>query len=725
MIFIKIIKVCYFVIFISFDILKRLYIILLKCKLRLMKYFRRFIVISVLLSLFFGNSDVFAKNKSRKIFYQIERDKDRTNYFLSKEDESIYETIKKHIKNERWFDAYKLEKRISNEGFRNAINTVISLNKFKSMSNMAPSEVIGLIEFNTENYFLSEFELFNNKIEIYYLRNIVKYENVKDYFKKFTTKNIDVIIKLLNDKIDNLKNSKKDGAKINNDVHDIIVKVWLENDFNQNEQMAFLKAFGDRMVDGDIIKKAENYVYNRKIGMLENIIPMIYSRNHRIMFENILEMEKKPKIISHLIKITPKELRNNDSFLFAQARYHRKMGNDDEVLNILFNIKNYQNTELYWWNYKHIYVRELVKQKKYRKAYNLANSYNGYKNVDYTDAEWLAGWISLRYLNDYNTAYKHFENIHKIVSYPISVARSAYWLGRTAVKLNKEKEAVHWYDLSSKYSTTFYGQLSHYAKYSILTKNGEEYKDFELPDIPNITQNDMDNINKNGTVKLALLYYNYDGKREEANIIFKELINKLLKNKGEIAEVIEIVGLLDDERILIPLSKLASYRQVFFIDNLFPILRMVRKNDKNIALIHSIIKQESGFIIQAESSVGAIGFMQIMPATAKSLCNQLHITYNQYKLKHDPQYNIKLGTYYINQLVNQFNGSKILAIASYNAGPKATSRWINDFGDPRDSEDMESVIDWMESITYKETRNYVQRILENLIVYEYRLGLNQ
>ena len=221
------------------------------------------------------------------------------------------------------------------------------------------------------------------------------------------------------------------------------------------------------------------------------------------------------------------------------------------------------------------------------------------------------------------------------------------------------------------------------------------------------------------------MYYNYEGKRTEANEIYKELISKILKNKGEIAEVVEIASLSDDEKLIVPLSKLASYKSVFFVDYLFPILRMVKKTDKNIALIHSIIKQESGFIVHAESSVGAIGFMQIMPATAKSLCKQLKITYNQYKLKHDPQYNIKLGSFYINQLINQFNGSKILAIASYNAGPKATNKWINDFGDPRQSQNMEEVIDWMESITYKETRNYVQRILENLIVYEYRLGINQ
>ena len=196
-----------------------------------------------------------------------------------------------------------------------------------------------------------------------------------------------------------------------------------------------------------------------------------------------------------------------------------------------------------------------------------------------------------------------------------------------------------------------------------------------------------------------------------------------MNKDGEIAELIEVVQTLNNDRLLVALSKLASYKSVFFIDNLFPILRMVKKNDPNIALIHAIIKQESGFIVQAESVVGAVGFMQIMPATAQVLCKQMKITYNKYKLQHDPQYNITLGSFYINQLIKQFNGSKILAIASYNAGPNATNRWIKEFWDPRDSTSMENVIDWMECITYKETRNYVQRILENLVVYEYKLGI--
>lgn len=657
------------------------------------------------------------------MFYQTETNKDKINYVLSKNDEKTYNDIKKKIKDEKWFDAYKLEKKIENEGFGKAINIIISLNKFKKMKDMNLTEVVGLIDFNMEYYFLSDFDSFNKIIENYYINNVVKYENVSNYFNKFNSKNINVIIKLLQDEvaIAEKSNNKNNNSKVSNKIKN----TWTNTNFNKEEQDLFLKTFSNFINDTDIIEKADFFVYNRKIGMLQNIIPLIKNKSYKTMFENILEIEKKPKVISHLIKLTPKDLRKHDSFLFAQVRYYRKVNKDNEIIDILFDIKNSKKYESEWWLYKHMYIRELVKQEKYKKAYELASSYNGLRNNDYIDAQWLAGWISLRFLEEYDRAYKHFHNIYSIVSYPTTVSKATYWLARTTQKMGKEKDTLYWYNISSKYTTTFYGQLSHYAKYSILTKNGEEYKDFELPQQPEIKQENIDNIDKNGIVKLALLYHNYEGKRSEANDIFKELVSKLLKNKQDIAELIDVVSLLDNESILVPLSKIASYKSVFFIDNLFPILRMVKKTDENIALIHSIIRQESGFIVHAESSVGATGFMQIMPATAKSLCKQLHITYSQYKLKHDPQYNIKLGSFYINQLVRQFNGSKILAIASYNAGPSATRRWINSFGDPRESEDMEKVIDWIESITYKETRNYVQRILENLIVYEYRLGINQ
>ena len=455
--------------------------------------------IFIVITLIITNNNSFATN--RKMFYQIPKEKDATNYKLTREDEKTYEQIKRKIKNNQWFDAYKLEKTIQNEGFRDAINIIISLKKFKTMSTMTQTEIVGLINFNTKYYFLSEFKLFNRKIENHYLLDVVKYEDVKSYFKNFRSDDVNVVIKLLKDKIDIAEKSATKDAIYT--VHQEVKKEWLINNFNKTEQNLFLKTFG-KIIDGsDLIKKAEIFVYERKIGMLENIIPLIPSSKHRVMFENILEIEKRPKIISHLIKLTPRELRENDAFLFSQARYYRKMNKDDEVVDILTKIKNIPEYEPYWWTYKHIYVRELLKEKKYEKAYSLASSYKGPRNNDYVDAQWLAGWISLRFLKEYDKAYKHFHNIYNIVSYPVTVAKTTYWLARTSWEMNDEKNALKWYDISSQYTTTFYGQLSHYAKYNILIRKGEEYKNFSLPEAQKITEEDKQNVDKNEIVKLA------------------------------------------------------------------------------------------------------------------------------------------------------------------------------------------------------------------------------
>jgi soluble lytic murein transglycosylase len=147
-------------------------------------------------------------------------------------------------------------------------------------------------------------------------------------------------------------------------------------------------------------------------------------------------------------------------------------------------------------------------------------------------------------------------------------------------------------------------------------------------------------------------------------------------------------------------------------------------NDEYAPLVHAIIKQESGFAQMAVSRVGALGYMQLMPATAKLVSKEIGIPYNQKKLTRDIRYNIRLGSFYIKKLIDEFEGSEMLAIASYNAGPNATRRWINEFYDPRKEKDQDKIVDWIELITYSETRNYVQRIIENMIVYKYLMSRN-
>jgi soluble lytic murein transglycosylase len=183
----------------------------------------------------------------------------------------------------------------------------------------------------------------------------------------------------------------------------------------------------------------------------------------------------------------------------------------------------------------------------------------------------------------------------------------------------------------------------------------------------------------------------------------------------------KIVNELGDRQLDVKISRTAGKRNVFFIKDKFQIVKEV-PNDEFAPLVHAIVKQESGFAPLAVSQVGALGFMQLMPATAKLVAKDMGLRYDQQKLATNIPYNVKLGTYYIRKLIDRFDGSEMLAIASYNAGPNATQRWINEYYDPRKEKDLDKVVDWIELISYSETRNYVQRIMENLIVYKYLMS---
>jgi len=183
----------------------------------------------------------------------------------------------------------------------------------------------------------------------------------------------------------------------------------------------------------------------------------------------------------------------------------------------------------------------------------------------------------------------------------------------------------------------------------------------------------------------------------------------------------KVINEIGDRQMDVNISRTAAKKNVFFIKDKFQIVQEVA-NDQYAPLVHAIIKQESGFAPTALSKVGAVGFMQLMPGTAKLVSRDLGIDYDRDKLATDIRYNVKLGTSYIKTLIDRFEGSEILAIASYNAGPNSAQRWINEFYDPRKEKDIDRVVDWIELITYSETRNYVQRIMENLIVYKYLMS---
>jgi soluble lytic murein transglycosylase len=283
--------------------------------------------------------------------------------------------------------------------------------------------------------------------------------------------------------------------------------------------------------------------------------------------------------------------------------------------------------------------------------------------------------------------------------------------------MSDEQKAIDWYKIAAKYPTYFYGQLAIH-KHRLLDSVGSA-SDIILPQGPNISGSDIKSISNEISVKIAYILYLMKETGNANKIIEYAIMNSA--SDGQIAVIMNLINEIKDKELDVKISKIAARKNVFFIKDKFQIVKDIG-SDQHSPLVHAIVKQESGFATTALSSAGAIGFMQLMPATAELVCKQLGIKYSKYKLARNDKYNIKIGSYYIKSLINRFEGSEIMAIAGYNAGPHNVDRWVKEFYDPRKTDDLDKVIDWIELITYAETRNYVQRIMENLIVYKYLMS---
>ena len=670
----------------------------------------------------------FNKNidNTRHLYIKVDKSTDRSFYFLDKEDEKLFKKIKQAMDKNDFFTAYALNEEIKTNGFKDAITIYITSKKYLSYARFTKEQLKDIMDFNSEYRFLSVFEQFNNIIESNYLIGVINYDDVKTYFDTFKSKNINVRIKLFQNQLAK-NNAETDIGKKNSEktrIYANINQFWISNSLNQEENDLFYQTFKTIITDSATINKIELKVFN-KVDF-NDYLTYLKSQKYRTMFETIEQLKKNtPKNLKFIHKTVAKELQNNEALLYSKVLFYRKTKENNEIVNVLLKLKESGKYAKYWWNYRNIIARNLIGKKEYKKAYTIITGYAGAKSGEnYLDSEWMAGWIACDFLKDYNLALKHFFNFRSRVFYPQSMTKGDYWIARCYENLGNTSKALQYYNRGSKYPMAFYAQISHYSKYNLLFKDDPdtEYKEMVFPTLPDVSNDDIDKIDNDKIVKLFILYYKYLYEREEATELIKYIINRHLKQKGEITEFVRIVEYLEDEPLIVLSAKQASYKLVFFLDHLFPEMRLVNKKDPSMAIIHSIIKQESGFTLQAISNVGAIGFMQIMPATARALCKQLKITYNEYKLKHDAQYNIKLGKYYIESLIKSYKGSKVLAVAAYNAGPSAVKKWINTYGDLREKNSVAESITWIESIDYKETRNYVQRVLENLLVYEYLLA---
>ena len=495
----------------------------------------------------------------------------------------------------------------------------------------------------------------------------------------------------------------------------LIKEGWITAELSKNEVKFFRKKFKKYLNAEDYIKRADYLAWNSKYWDLKRITPYL-PKDYELLYTARQVLISKGYGVDQAIKNVPEKFKNDAGLNYDRLKWRRKKGRVDSSAEILLKIRNDKNYLVMpekWWKEREIISRALIYKKKYETAYKISSNHGMTEGPDFAAAEWMSGWIALSFLNDPLLAKDHFENFYNNVSYPISTSRGAYWLARSFEKLGDKEQSNKWYQEAAKYLTTYYGQLA----FLKLNPNGK----FEL-------EKDMVVDNKYRLIffnkELVKITYLLDELKKDkyTKFILRHLANDDIKKGSEILAA-ELATDIERYDFAIQVSKIASYQKRFHNKFNYPIISTPKNiNGRKIpesAFILSIIRQESEFDLSANSHAGAKGLMQLMPYTAKLVSKQAKLPYEKSKLTTDPEYNINLGSYYIGGLILQYDGAYPFAVAAYNAGPNRVKYWKKLNKNPQKKQI--NYVDWVELIKFRETRNYVQRVLENYNVYRYIL----
>src|SRR5262249_15815142 len=324
--------------------------------------------------------------------------------------------------------------------------------------------------------------------------------------------------------------------------------------------------------------------------------------------------------------------------------------------------------------------------------------------------QFLLGYIALRYKKQPTLAFEHFSRILTRTSSPFAKARAGYWGGRAAEMQAKFELAVKWYAAGADHMATFYGQLAAHEL-------GHDAPPRPVPEpVPDAAE--LECFNDNEMVRAARVFFAL-GDRDHSKTFLLHLADNantptmfaMLANLAESNERIDLA---------IAVAKRAIEAGTPLMIHGYPVTEIPSGGSAERSLLFAITRQESAFERDAVSPAPARGLMQLMPATASFIANKLQLPFSADRLTADGIYNVLLGRAYLETLIDDFGGSYALAIAAYNAGPRRVRQWLRDYGDPRGGNI--AMVDWIEMIPINETRNYVQRVLENLQIYRGQIG---
>jgi soluble lytic murein transglycosylase len=496
----------------------------------------------------------------------------------------------------------------------------------------------------------------------------------------------------------------------------LIRKGWVDYTFSPFDENQIVTAYGDVLGPAEHRTRLLTLLAHDDIGGARRQMARADPDTQRLA-NALFKIKASPATVRQVLASFPESARNDPELLFEASRALRRRDSDEDAWALMTKAPTDKAGLIAperWVVERQIMARDALKAGRFDIAYQLASTpaLDADAGTTFMDAEFLAGWIALRYLRQPELAFHHFDRLAKGVTYPISVARAHYWLGRTADAMNKPADAAAEYRKAAAYGATFYGQLAlaNATAAPILHVQAASAE----PSAADRAAFEADDRVK--AIRLLADFRDRGNMRNFALAMAMESTDP--KRLQMLAQLMDSTG---DKAMSVRVAKNASYSDIYLQPYLHPVVALPKFSGDGPegALVLGLTRQESEFDSGAVSSAGARGLMQLMPASAKRAASVSGLAYRPNDLS-NPAYNMQLGMATIAEYLGRWDGSYVLAIASYNAGPTNVRNWVEVFGDPR--EPSIDPIDWIESIPFPETRNYVQRVLENVEVYRNRLS---
>jgi soluble lytic murein transglycosylase len=559
--------------------------------------------------------------------------------------------------------------------------------------------------FATENPGWPNINQFRRKAEAALYQNNVNDAVVRRYFattKPLTSKGKLVLARALL--------AQGDRAQAQQFVRD----AWRTDALSADMERQALDAFGALINGGDHKARMDRRLYAedtdaalraaQRLGPAQVAIVKAYGA--------VVDKSSKAKA---LLDAVPGDARGDTAYLFARAQLLRRADNVDEAAKAMLAASS-QPSAVHdpdeWWNERRLLARKLLDAGDAKTAFRIArDAAPPEKEGGRVEHLFTAGWIALRFLHDPNSAKPLFARILQVAEHPASISRGHYWYARACEALSQSAEARSHYERAARYSSTYYGQIAH------ARLGGSELR---LPPPPA----GHPQASRLEIVRAMEMLYALD-ERDLVASAAADLADRAVDPAG-LAGVAALAEKKGDARTLALLGRTAVNRGLPFEYYAYPTAGLPKFTPigPNVEphVAYAIARQESGFNPRARSSANAQGLMQVLPATAKLVAKRNGVTFDAKKL-YDPVYNVQIGAAELGHALDNYRGSYILTFVAYNAGPGRVRDWVERFGDPRDPKI--DPIDWVERIPFSETRNYVQRVMENMQVYRVRFGASR